>query len=193
MLDPEEVAWSANAPKLDLLVVGRAGIPLNALRVVLGRRGELYKRLVLDVDDDLFDLLPAVRAIAPHCDAIIASTVTLAERSRVFNKNAVVFENAIDYDLWRRDPEPSSSKTPVIGYFGTTTHHQDFQAITPVLERLSRERGVRTEVVGISDRLLPSFVRRLEPPEPDYPSFARWMQSVAGRWTVGIAPLVDSP
>jgi glycosyltransferase involved in cell wall biosynthesis len=110
-------------------------------------------------------------------------------------------ENALDERIWSpvAMPPRRPPMSPVrIVYMGTATHHADFAAVAPALERLVTERPdhVFFDMVGVSSRSgLPGWVNRVTPTvhaATSYPGFVNWATQHSG-WDIGIAPLVDSP
>jgi len=75
-------------------------------------------------------------------DAVIVSTVPLAEYARRFNANVWVLPNYLDDRIWKMAQKASGRKSSpvVIGYMGgvTKTHIPDLALITPVFLRLLR-------------------------------------------------------
>jgi GT2 family glycosyltransferase/glycosyltransferase involved in cell wall biosynthesis len=86
-------------------------------------------------------------------------------------------------------------------YMGTATHGADLNHILPVLSRLHESFGERIsiELVGIvGPGELPSFIKRVDVPRRaglSYPAFVAWLTDRQRRdpWSIGLAPLVDTP
>jgi len=161
-------------------------------------------RLVLEIDDDLFDLpethresgryrasLEGARTLALHADRITVTTRLLAERMRRFNGDVVTIPNALDIDLWlpggTRDVEP----TPRVLYMGTPSHKDDLELVRGAVEKARARLGrLELDVVGVSGDRAQSWYRRVDAPRDlDYPGFVGWLRS-RNQWGIGIAPLV---
>jgi hypothetical protein len=86
-------------------------------------------------------------------------------------------------------------------YMGTATHGADLDLVLPALARLHETFGDRIaiEIVGITGPGdLPHFIRRVEVPRRaglSYPAFVAWLTDRQRRqpWSIGIAPLADTP
>ncbi|WP_419759112.1 glycosyltransferase [Acidisoma sp.] len=132
-----------------------------------------------------------------------------------------VIPNGLDERLWSEPVEPwagagSASAAglaealaeagvtpgPVrILYMGTATHGADLGLVLPALARLHESFGDRIaiEIVGITGPgILPPFIRRVEVPARaglSYPAFVAWLTDRQRRqpWSIGIAPLADTP
>jgi len=86
-------------------------------------------------------------------------------------------------------------------YMGTGTHGTDVDLVLPALARLHETFGDRIaiEIVGIMGAgPLPPFIRRVEVPRRaglSYPAFVAWLTDRQRRqpWSIGIAPLADTP
>jgi hypothetical protein len=94
------------------------------------------------------------------------------------------------------------AQSPVrILYMGTATHGADLDLVLPALARLHETFGDRIaiEIVGIiGPAALPPFIRRVEVPQRaglSYPAFVAWLtdRQRVQPWSIGIAPLADTP
>jgi len=142
------------------------------------------------------------------CDALTVSTLPLKEKlaEHIFNVHGVdipifVVPNANDITEWNF---PKAKENGVIiGYSGGLSHNDDFDMVLPALKTIMEKYPeVRLQLIGQMDI---AKARKV---------FGRWEQSVRARillmnatktqpeypkylseqpWTIGIAPLIDSP
>ncbi len=166
-------------------------------------------------------LLPkaeTVTVLLAGADRVHVSTPHLAERLLPFVRGGIgrieVVPNGLDERLWLSGlpdggaffddalAEAGVVSGPVrILYMGTATHGADLDLVLPALARLHETFGERIaiEVVGIVGAgALPSFIRRVEVPRRaglSYPAFVAWLTDRQRRqpWSIGIAPLADTP
>lgn len=180
---------------------------------VLERMKKVGKRIIYDIDDDLFDIPddnPAAKGFgrseqmaAVECmklaDAVTVTTVPLQERlTRLIGKAPVVVPNSIDVDAgWQPTPltgSPDGWKR--IFWQGSNTHDEDweecFQAVCRVMQK---RRDVRLVVLGFLPTLVKkdmahgqhwtSRIEYLGPMDPE--AYFRLIKNV--RAEVGLAPL----
>jgi glycosyltransferase involved in cell wall biosynthesis len=210
-----EVSSGPKLPRgrIDVVILQRggpvgAGFP-EALSIIAEsrRRGA---RILYDIDDDLTcahpvpeveakleSNRPKVRLFIREADAVIASTVRLAERLRRMHPKVFVWENALDDTLIPPYKPPPISG--IVGYFGTNSHLRDLLSVCFELATLSiRARNfTRLELCGISDdgridRLYRDTLKtRSIPPQGNYAQFHRTLAQTG--WSVGLAPLTNTP
>jgi glycosyltransferase involved in cell wall biosynthesis len=86
------------------------------------------------------EIRPKMLEAMQSADAVIVSTLALAEYARAYNANTWVLPNYLDEQIWRLEPiNRSRNRTPlVIGYMGgiTKTHLPDLALVMPLLSRL---------------------------------------------------------
>lgn len=192
--------------------------PVSAAELVKQIRAD-GARIVYSIDDNLLDLAPegfnrypftteelmAVRHFAREADGIIVTTELLKARLRGLNKNIFVVPNALDEQLWQREPvrdhaPPNGDRPKVIGYMGTQTHDADLMMVLQALRATLRQQAGRVElqlIGGIADKaILDAFaglpVRVLDVGDNvEYPAFARWMSEHV-KWDLAIAPLEEN-
>ena len=130
-------------------------------------------------------------------DAVVVSTPALAAVVAELNPDVTCRPNQLDPRLWTRLVEtaapPADDEVRVL-YMGTATHEQDLALLSGVTEAVAERLGrpVVLEIVGVSKGEPAPGVRRLDPARTDYPGFVTWLREQAPRWTVGVAPLVDT-
>jgi GT2 family glycosyltransferase/glycosyltransferase involved in cell wall biosynthesis len=158
-----------------------------------------------------------VAALLAGADRVHVSTSLLAERLVPFVRGGMshiqVIPNGLDERLWAAPAELEATQTEALAmagvtagpvrilYMGTATHGADLDLVLPALARLHETFGDRIaiELVGImGSHELPPFVRRVEVPRRaglSYPAFVAWLTDRQRRqpWSIGIAPLADTP
>jgi len=183
--------------------------------------------LVVDIDDNIWELKPdqpgykayekggQTLAIASTyvslADAVFCSTKPLAEYIQkrikaVFNedKNTFVLPNCVDtsdysqYERAQRDPS-----TIVIGWQGSTTHHEDLRIAMPAINRLLVEYpNLYLELLGgVSDEMVADLFNGMDETVldrvmtkggvPAFDTFPHLLSQQA--WDIAIAPLTDEP
>lgn len=165
--------------------------------------------LVYLLDDD-FDHLPAgsplarryaemgasgnIGKLAELADEVVVWSAALAEKlgrhARRINRVKAV-SNVERLDAWRQEPGPAD---PVrVGYAGGTTHADDLAMIGKALKKVLEDRPeVEIESIGLKLAFLDGHPRyRHFPGVPDMDAYYRLVAS--RKWTVGLAPLIDSP
>jgi len=163
-------------------------------------------RLVLDIDDDLFNVDPANavahgyfgqptvrRNLADNLAAahmVTVSTEPLAQRMRQYSDNVVVIGNYVDAAVLDYGRPEWDGLT--VGWAGSATHGGDFAAVSPFLRSFFMHRpAVRWHSFGHDYGPQTGATRR---------RFTRWRDIVEDqaaycasmRWDVGIAPLADT-
>jgi glycosyltransferase involved in cell wall biosynthesis len=158
-----------------------------------------------------------VAALLAGADRVHVSTPLLAERLLPFVRGGIdhiqVIPNGLDERLWADSAELGAPRTEALAmaglaqspvrilYMGTATHGADLDLVLPALARLHETFGDRIaiEIVGIiGPAALPPFIRRVEVPQRaglSYPAFVAWLTDRQRRqpWSIGIAPLADTP
>jgi GT2 family glycosyltransferase/glycosyltransferase involved in cell wall biosynthesis len=158
-----------------------------------------------------------VAALLAGADRVHVSTAALAARLAPFIRGGMshiqVIPNGLDERLWS-GPADAGAALPralatagvVAGpvrilYMGTATHGADLDLVLPALIRLHETFGDRIaiDLVGIvGEGALPPCIRRVEVPARaglSYPAFVAWLTDRQRRqpWSIGIAPLADTP
>lgn len=163
-------------------------------------------RLVLDIDDDLFNVDPAntrayrffgnpgTRRLMEEnlrvADMVTVSTEPLARQMRQYNDNVVVIGNYIDAAVLDYPRHAWDGLT--VGWAGSATHAADFAAVSPYLREFYRRRpSLRWHSFGHDYGSQTGATRR---------RFTRWRDIVEDqqayhasmRWDIGVAPLADT-
>ncbi len=205
----------------DILVIQRAAVPdPMTARLIISHCRSQSIRLVLEIDDDLFNLhqktgndvsyagrnLEALEIIANHADTIVVPSMPLAEAMRVFNPHVTCVPNVHDERIWLEKgnggfirPRKMPDKRIKILYMGTRTHEHDLNLVRTAYDRIRHEYGKRVEleiVGGIPDHVA-GFGRLLKPlnigPTSDaYCEFVDWFRQT-NHWDFGIIPLELTP
>ncbi len=158
-----------------------------------------------------------VAALLAGADRVQVSTAPLAERLVPFVRGGIghiqVVPNGLDERLWSAPADLGTARMEALAaagvaegpvrilYMGTATHGADLDLALPALARLHETFGDRIaiEIVGIMGAGgLPPFIRRVEVPRRaglSYPAFVAWLTDRQRRqpWSIGIAPLTDTP
>lgn len=215
-LSAADYATRADVSHLDTLLVQRDAVPPQHVDSLLDRLSTSGTRLVLELDDDLLSpralealhadpyydskRLQGIRKIAEAADTVIVSTPALQKLAWTFNRNVEVVPNDLDERLWQSEPYSQDYKaddTFRILYMGTRTHADDFEILAPVMDEIQTRlgRSVILETIGIADGLPKrDWLRPMTLPSrmSSYPMFVTWVRSMASRWDLAVAPLVDS-
>ena len=170
-------------------------------------------KIVLDIDDDLFDFSHLmdrvghfdkavatalkVKAIATLSDLVTCSTDWLANRTMQYNSNVMVVPNRLSNKCWSFNPPKAdkaiNSQVFKIGYVGTPTHDRDLEIVAgPIKKLLAEEKGfVEFEVIGAYQNVDPPFGKKIWLPQrTEYPLFVEWLHK-AQDWDIGLIPLAD--
>ncbi len=158
-----------------------------------------------------------VATLLAGADRVHVSTPLLADRLVPFVRGGIghiqVVPNGLDERLWSGSAglvAPDTEALAMAGiaqgpvrilYMGTATHGADLDLVLPALARLHETFGDRIaiEIVGIVGPVdLPPFLRRVDVPHRaglSYPAFVAWLTDRQRRqpWSIGIAPLADTP
>jgi len=182
-------------------------------------------KFLVNMDDDLLSIdcshpefahyqsrLQYLQDLYDAAACVLVSTPSLM--SRVNNKRALLFSNALDEETWF-SPVMSASKNTSSGhnsltanaievrvlYMGTRTHTPDYELLRPAAEaaahRLNSMHGIRLRVqlVGVVPATLTlshPFERIALPNEMTiYPSFVRWLRTHCN-WDFAVAPLASN-
>jgi glycosyltransferase involved in cell wall biosynthesis len=144
----------------------------DAIAAIFSMKDKFNCKVVWDFDDDLFNLRenhPGYKEMGngtdcrayigsaiTFCDALTVSTEYLKKSLTKFlkdvygiKKDIYVCPNFVNIEEWSAIKyRPSNS--PVIGYYGSTTHNDDFDLIKPVLyDILAKYPNVRFETIGM--------------------------------------------
>jgi glycosyltransferase involved in cell wall biosynthesis len=144
------------------------------------------------------EIRPKMLEAMQSADAVIVSTLALAEYARLHNLNTWVLPNYLDDRIWRVEPiSQSRNRTPlIIGYMGgiTKTHLPDLALVAPLLTRLLLRYGdgLRLRFWGVCPPELEglSNVEFLDEKFPNYLEFARYFSRQD--CDIFIAPLRDN-
>jgi len=146
------------------------------------------KKIIFELDDDLFDvnglvrrtgnsrkkikqLVSVTKKLATLVDAVVVSTPQLFQITSEYNKSVFLIPNYLDPKLWgilgvSFKPHPNRIKTKIknnkvvkIGYIGTPTHDSDLLIIQEAMERIKHEYGTKVEIEVIG-----AFQKKLNKP-----------------------------
>ena len=204
-------AWAAAADDFqpDLVVFSRYGLPFGP-EMMAGFQARGIP-VIYHLDDDLLevpkelgeeisqrqgnpDVVDARRLLMQRCDLIYASTAQLADRLQPrFPAQRIV--HGIYAPYLKQEPAPAPTQS-VIGYMGSKGHQQDLDLAVPALGRLLEERpALRFETFGTIGMPTPlrQFGNRVSHHRVQT-SYREFLKTLAGLgWTVGLAPLSDTP
>lgn len=184
----------------DVLVFARQSQPTAISEILRWQR--LGKKIVLDFDDNFFQLTPdnpAYKAyprialermalLATEADLITVSTEPLADSYRHLNKNVVVLPNCLDEEVFQKERKPTDRT--VIGWQGGITHREDLRLVKSPINNLMRRFDFDFVLAGYNPR---DFFRRFE--------FREWVMfsddlnyySSFADFSIGICPLRRTP
>lgn len=172
--------------------------------VPLARRRKI--KVIYELDDDLLEppeeepwgrhylirgIPQIIRAFLAEVDLVKAGSPELARRLGCRGFPAVYRPYAAKL---RRRRSLRAQTSPVIGYFGTPHHGPDIEAILPALVEIERTypREVGFEFIGCAPTGWQTLKRVTV--LPYIRNFPQFMVELARRgWTVGLAPLRDTP
>jgi glycosyltransferase involved in cell wall biosynthesis len=191
------------------VVVVRDAASAAEARALLEALRHTTCRLVVELDDDLVSSaatrrliendfeatrLRALRRIIAAADVAVVSNKMLAGVVSGLAAETVVIPNGLDRELWAT-PMPTLEPEGELRilYMGTYTHEDDLRSIREPIERLRRHHDVKLEAVGVTTAN-DDWYDRLEVPQDDreYPAFVSWLRQHSARWTIAVAPLVDT-
>lgn len=166
------------------------------------------KRVVYDIDDDIFnipehnyasrsikqDQINAAKAIMKICDAITTTNETLKERLGLPDKT-VVIPNAIDLDDYPQERLVSEDGLKRILWFGSPTHEKDWQECIAAVDKVMQAReDVRLTLMGYLPEVVQKYAvnggwdAKVEYIDfRDVETYITLMKQIPG--TVAIAPL----
>lgn len=141
---------------------------LVAVNHILTIRDIMGLKLVVDIDDDVFNVHPynyaykdihegteshkAFQLLFREADALVTSTEHLREAMLPYNKNITVIPNTIDPEIWKVPIKKNKSDTVKIGWVYGPTHSQDVPVILPVIkEILKKYPNVEFTHIGFKD------------------------------------------
>jgi len=148
--------FKAHAEWADVLCYQRVDKP-ELVSLMYAVRQVLKKEVVVDYDDDLFNVPPdnpAYRVFFPgsehqfwcmkamtEASLVTVSTKYLADEFRKYNKNIEVIPNYVDLEVMGIEKEiPKSDDKVVIGWIGSPTHYKDFKECLSALKRVLRHQ-----------------------------------------------------
>ena len=216
-MGPQELLANLRNRTIDGAILQRTAIPATMVTSLLDSFRESNIPYLFDIDDDLLNVPPdkdptgkyasyasKLTAIAANAARVTTSTATLAARLSQINPNVTILPNRLSNRLWQGDlnqPEPDGKIRAL--YMGTNTHVEDLRMVLPALDEVALAEPEFELVLigmGVPAEELAQFGRKRwlselsVPPEAvRYDKFVPWLQSQAGNFDFGIAPLVDTP
>lgn len=216
-MTPQELFANLCDRTVDGAIIQRTAIPptlVDSLLEAFNKTGIPY---LFDIDDDLLNV-PAdkdptgkyasystkLEGIVASARIVTVSTETLRTLLSPMNENAVVLPNRLSDRLWLESPAAAVSDGKIRAlYMGTDSHLDDLRMVLPALDQVAGQDD-RFELTLIGLRLPaddPIFLDRqrwltqrpVPPGTSRYDFFARWLQSLAGQFDFGIAPLKNTP
>ena len=198
----------------DLIVIQR-DFPrlLDPFCTIVDRARSLSKPVILDIDDNLFELpadhpdrlshyyteaLYPILAASNCVDAITTSTKVLQEYFRRINASTYLLPNFLDGDIWRAQNVHPDTETDqiIIGYVGGDSHIPDLEMVQEVFKNLLGKYGNRIHLhfVGAKppiDQEAWENVTWTQLQIPDYKEYTN--QFTAQIFDILIAPLKNNP
>ncbi|HBY06439.1 MAG TPA: hypothetical protein DEH22_01100, partial [Chloroflexi bacterium] len=208
----QERIWPERVEQADIVLIQR-DFPrhVQAYQEIVKRARATAKPLIFELDDLLFALpehhpdrmqgyyaealLPMLDAVM-QADAVIVSTLPLAEYLRAFNSKITVLPNTLDETIWPMCPPQTGRESRLtIGYMGSPTHAPDLQMVLPTLLKIAQRfgDGVAFRFIGIEPppTLAQAAQTSWEPIHTlDYAQFAAEFSTE--EFDIVIAPLEDN-
>ncbi|NEM91718.1 glycosyltransferase [Galbitalea soli] len=143
--------------------------------------------------------LAALTRLLRSASGLSVSTPELARRLSEFQSKIVIVPNELDDALWTDSRpvsavEPPKTKAIHVLYMGSVTHTDDLKLLEPVFQRLKASDGrkIVLDLVGVTTDTVEGMNRVAIPAgSTQYPNFVDWLRANGGRWTLGVAPLVE--
>lgn len=202
----------------DAVIIQRLGIREDILKVIIDKCEKYDIKIIYEIDDDLLTLPEThhayqkhskkqdiLKLIAKKSEIIIVSTDDLKNRYLKYNNNVGVVKNylvpillnsaeKLDYKKLTCEKNFDENKKLIkIGYFGTSTHKEDFLLIKSAVKNVVKkvkDRGtdLKIDIVGIFENndLNDDWINIYE----NRGSFSNFWDTVKNfDWDIGIAPL----
>lgn len=211
-----DVVFGTDSTPYDALIIQRDAVPPEYSDRLLAWARATKTKIILELDDDLVseraveslehdpyyskDRLLGIHKIAEAASLITVSTAALQASIGNDYPRVEIVENALDVQLWtsqRNEVTPPDDGVTRLLYMGTKTHIHDFEILIPAMELLwASGAQVVLDVIGVGENL-PKYpwLQNISVPQgaSSYPIFVSWLRSVERRWSVGLAPLIQSP
>lgn len=193
---------------VDIIIVQRMD-DLHGAAALIGAAREIAKcPLVIDIDDNIFDVSPnspSYEAYQPGAeprnvaiqmiqwaDAVTVSTPALKEAYAPYNDNIFVLQNYQDMDDWIGIKRPQPGSRFVIGWAGSSSHYDDLKLIEQPIKRILRKNpDVVFRILG----LMPDFLEGVAGVEfrNDWVDIQHYPAKLAElNFDVGLVPLTDT-
>lgn len=88
------------------------------------------------------------RTICRFSTHVMAGNPYLAEYARQVNDNVTIIPTTIDTEKYNRQPAPSSTRLPVIGWSGSFSTVQHLDTLRGALQRLAKQTRFKLRVIG---------------------------------------------
>jgi len=180
---------------------------LVAVNHLLTLRDVMRKKLIVDIDDNVFKVHPdnyVYTELAPgtepyktfqylfrEADALVCSTEPLADAMRAYNPNVYVIPNAIDQTIWKVPIKKNSGKKVKIGWVNGPTHEQDVQVFYPVVKEIvKRYPNVEFHHIGWMSEIFEKLPRQeMVFGTQGYKEFPKFLAGLG--MDILVAPLID--
>jgi len=199
--------WEKILPGTDIFINQGLDNP-EFLALTMAMRDEYKMPIVVDIDDDMYDISPSSPAYQHYypgspvvelaeeyirdADLITTTTDTLAELYSGLNNNIKVLPNVVDPEDWP-DSKPTNGDPIILGWVGSPTHYDDLKLLKrPIAQILRKNKNVKLRVMGC----LPDFWAGHPQIElrNDYAEIRDWPKTMAKlNIDIGLAPLVTRP
>jgi len=177
----------------------------EALAQMYASRTHFKKKIILDVDDDYFNIDPKssakkhitpdkyyiIEAMLRNADMITVSTEYLKKQYEKYNGKITVIPNYIDMDDWAYENRIGKDGRIKIGWQGSSTHETDLKMIIPVLKKIMNKfDNVDFVHVGYDSKIFKELPRRkFVPGTNEFPEAPKLIADQG--FDIGIAPLAD--
>jgi glycosyltransferase involved in cell wall biosynthesis len=163
-----EQVWQTVFNEFDLIITKYSDNP-NALVPLLFFADYYKKPLIIDIDDNIYDVLPSnpnyqefigekgivIKTSYSLATGLFVSTYPLKEKTEKhlkevheIKKDIFVLPNCNDYLDWLYPAEKHNKKI-IIGYSGSITHDEDLEIIVPVINKIfEKYPNVRFYLLG---------------------------------------------
>ena len=202
--------WTRVFTKADILFLQHLDNPIGIAQV-FAARDHFHKRVVIDLDDDYFNVDPSSEEVRKYyhpgsdrerfttetlrwANALTVTTLALKQLYGKYNPNIYVIPNYMDIELWDREILPRDDKWVTIGWAGSYTHRGDFKTMSQVLlEILNEYPNVRFTCCGDFPAFLDYDLLKVKDRVTMVNGakwFTKWPEALYNmRIDIGIAPL----
>lgn len=171
--ESKEELWTRVFQEYDLLYCQHPD-GIDALSQMYGARDYFKKRVIIDLDDDIYHINPKspqyfsfhknpnklkfVEMGIRFADALIVSTPELKKLYSPLNKNIFVVENSFDPQYWYYDRSEKDDGYVRVGFAGSNSHVPDIEFMMQTIEQtLKNHVNVKFVILGFWHSMLNSI------------------------------------